>query len=250
MDTAGVCRDSHLDTGLLADIDDFIVIVAIRICQPDIVDPELVLECLIRLDDLLLFFCAGGKIVELGMRQCMTCDGDSMAVCHFLQLIPCHAVIRLSYIISDQEERPREAILLHERIYDGVAVEISVIESDADRLFRKRRPLGDIVIELLHGDRMVAMITQIIHLDAQICLGHDGRIALFVSDHVIHEDGHALRYAVLHIRCAMHDSDAGFQIRIRCLRRSRCRLRRRCLLPALSPTARQCKSRQCEQRRR
>lgn len=153
--------------------------------------------------------------MKLGMRQRMTCDGDSMAVCHFLQLIPSHAVIRLSYIISDQEERPREAILLHERIYDGVAVEISVIESDANRLFRKRRPLGDIVIEFLHGDRMVAMITQIIHLDTQICLGHDGRIALFVSDHVIHEDGHALWYTILHIRCAVNDSHTGFQIRIR-----------------------------------
>ena len=184
------------------------------------------------------------------MRQRVAGDGDGMAVGHFPQLIPGHTIVRLSYIIRDEEERPREAVFLHHRIYDGVAVQISVIESDADRLFRKRRPLGDIVIELLHGDRMVAMITQIIHLDTQICLGHDGCIALFVSDHVVHEDGHALRYAVLHIRCAMHDSDAGLQIRIRCLRRSRYRLRRRCLLPALSPTARQCKSRQCEQRRR
>ena len=56
MDAAGVCRDSHLDTGFLADIDDFIVIVAIGVCQPDIIDPELVLECLVRIDDFLFLF--------------------------------------------------------------------------------------------------------------------------------------------------------------------------------------------------
>ena len=42
-----ICSNCHLDACFLAYINDFIIIIAIRICKPDIIYPKLILQSLI-----------------------------------------------------------------------------------------------------------------------------------------------------------------------------------------------------------
>ena len=84
-----ICSNCHLDACFLAYINDFIIIIAIRICKPDIIYPKLILQSLIGIYDFTFFFRSGLEIVQLWMRKRMVGNRNSVAVCHFAQLYNC-----------------------------------------------------------------------------------------------------------------------------------------------------------------
>ena len=103
MDTSGIGGYCQLDSCLFADINHFVIIISIRISKPQIINSQMILEGFIRADNFVFLLCPRRQIMQLGMAQSMVRNGYCPAVRHFLQLFPCHAVVRFTHIISNKK---------------------------------------------------------------------------------------------------------------------------------------------------
>ncbi len=191
MDAAGIGCDDHLYPKGFGNLNDLRVIAAVRKRQPTIFDTQIVFERLLRRRHIRPRRFSG-NCCQLRMRRRMARNRHRAAFRHVPQLVPRHAP-RFPDIARNDEDRPRIAVLFHERIDHRVIVRVPVIKRDANRLFRKRRALRHIRVKLGHRDGMETVLSNELQLRAEIFFRQYGAVIRNVADHVIHQDGNAFR---------------------------------------------------------
>ena len=135
------------------------------------------------------------KLISCQPRQLKVAKGmDShvdTGLAHFLYLLPGQIFVKPVHKIRNQEDGGGHAILLQHRKGIFVVVTVAVIKGNQHRVFRQGRVPGQIGMELVRGDGVVAVIMQVCHLLFKDCCGNGQGIVILIVDLMIAEYGHS-----------------------------------------------------------